>query len=200
MYTENSSKNQYGGVKQLHVKNKSVPIVAVPELGRRCHVFILDTYLQKLPPEALQRDNFYVHSVPVFNTSKPWYTAKPIGKNTLASMVKEICVHGNIAGQKTNHSLRATGVSDLFNAGVPDKIIQERSGHLSWMDCGNMNVLLLSKKKVFQKSLVLAVHMYQFSNLNLISFYQNQAIILLFKIFMDVMSLYIMLHQHLYHL
>ena len=131
VYTENSSKNCYGGVKQLHVKNKSVPIVAVPELGRRCHVFILDTYLQKLPPEAMQRDNFYVHPVPVFNSSKPWYTAKPIGKNTLASMVKEICAHGNIAGRKTNHSLRATGVSDLFHAGVPHKIIQERSGHLS---------------------------------------------------------------------
>ena len=33
--------------------------------------------------------------------------------------------------EKRNHSLRATGVSDLFQAGVPDKIIQERSGHLS---------------------------------------------------------------------
>ena len=63
--------------------------------------------------------------------SIPWYTVKPIGKNTLAGMVKEICAHGNIAGWKTNHSLCATGVSDLFHAGVPDKIIQERSGHLS---------------------------------------------------------------------
>ena len=27
--------------------------------------------------------------------------------------------------------MRATGVSDLFQAGVPDKIIKERSGHLS---------------------------------------------------------------------
>ena len=115
VYTENSSKNRYGGVKQLHIKNKFVPIVTVPELGRKCNVFILDTYLQKLPPEAMQHDNFYVCSLPVFNTSKPWYTAKPIGRNTLASMVKEICAHGNIAGRKMNHSLHATGVSDLFH-------------------------------------------------------------------------------------
>ena len=38
---------------------------------------------------------------------------------------------GGISGRKTNHSLRATGVSDLFQAGVPEKMIQERSGHLS---------------------------------------------------------------------
>ena len=131
VYTENASKNRYGGLKQMRVKNKSVPILAVPESGSRCHVYILDTYLGKLSPEALEKDNFYVQPVASFDVSKLWYTAKAIGKNTLAKMVKEICVDASICGRKTNHSLRATGVSDLFQAGVPDKIIKERSGHLS---------------------------------------------------------------------
>lgn len=30
-----------------------------------------------------------------------------------------------------NHSLRATGCSELFQAGVPEKVIQKRTGHLS---------------------------------------------------------------------
>ena len=30
-----------------------------------------------------------------------------------------------------NHSLRATGISHLYNNGVPEKLIMERSGHLS---------------------------------------------------------------------
>ena len=30
-----------------------------------------------------------------------------------------------------NHSLRATGISHLYNSGVPEKLIMERSGHLS---------------------------------------------------------------------
>ena len=92
---------------------------------------VLDTYLGKLSPEALEKDTFYIQPVASFDGSKPWYTAKAIGKNTLAKMVKEICVDASICGRKTNHSLRATGVSDLFQAGVPDKIIKERSGHLS---------------------------------------------------------------------
>ncbi len=36
-----------------------------------------------------------------------------------------------IDGRKTNHSLRATGASELFQAGVPEKIIKERTGHHS---------------------------------------------------------------------
>ena len=36
-----------------------------------------------------------------------------------------------MGGNKTSHSLRATGVSSLFQAGVPEKVIQERSGHRS---------------------------------------------------------------------
>ena len=39
IYTENASKNRYGGLKQMRVKNKSVPILAD---------VILDTYLGKL--------------------------------------------------------------------------------------------------------------------------------------------------------
>ena len=49
----------------------------------------------------------------------------------LCKMAKEICVEGNVAGEKTNHSLRATGVSNVFQVGVPEKLSQERSGHLS---------------------------------------------------------------------
>ena len=34
-------------------------------------------------------------------------------------------------GKKTNHSLRATGASELFKRGVPEKIVQERTEHRS---------------------------------------------------------------------
>ena len=32
---------------------------------------------------------------------------------------------------KSNYSLRATGISHMYNSGVPEKLIMERSGHLS---------------------------------------------------------------------
>ena len=94
-------------------------------------MYILDTYLGKVSPQAIVKDNFYVQPAAVFDICKPWFTARPIGKNSLGKMVKEICLDAGISGHKTNHSLCATGVSDLFQAGVPEKIIKERSGHLS---------------------------------------------------------------------
>ena len=45
-------------------------------------------------------------------------------------MVKEMFQQIGISG-KTNHSLRATGASCLFEAKVPEKIVQERTGHRS---------------------------------------------------------------------
>ncbi len=36
-----------------------------------------------------------------------------------------------LGGNKTNHSLRVTGASALFDAGVPERIIQSRTGHRS---------------------------------------------------------------------
>ena len=94
-------------------------------------MYILDIYLSKLSPEPIEKDNFYVQPVAKFVVSQSCFTARPIGKNKLGSMVKEFCSNAGISGCKTNHSLRVTGVSDLFQAGVPEKIIKERSGHLS---------------------------------------------------------------------
>ena len=36
-----------------------------------------------------------------------------------------------IEGHKTNHNLHATGATALYQADVPENIIQERTGHLS---------------------------------------------------------------------
>ena len=46
-------------------------------------------------------------------------------------MVKEMCSEGGVSGRKNNNSLRATGALDLYQADVPEKLIQERTGHLS---------------------------------------------------------------------
>lgn len=86
----------------------------------------------KLPPEAFEKDTFYVKPRSVIADSEyVWFTAYPIGKNTLSNFVKDMCKEAETNGKKTNHSLRATRVSNLFQAGVPEKLIQQRSGHRS---------------------------------------------------------------------
>ena len=46
-------------------------------------------------------------------------------------MMKTTCEEVEISGNKTNHSLRAYAASELFNAGVAEKVIQDRTGHRS---------------------------------------------------------------------
>ena len=45
-------------------------------------------------------------------------------------MVKDMFAQVGIVN-KTNHSLRATGATNLYTANVPEKLIQQRTGHRS---------------------------------------------------------------------
>lgn len=65
------------------------------------------------------------------NPSEPWYNSCPVGKNTLATMLKRMCVEAGITEPKTNPSLRATGTTRLFQGNVPEKFIQKITGHSS---------------------------------------------------------------------
>ena len=46
-------------------------------------------------------------------------------------MVSSMCAEAGVKGEKSNHSLRVAGASSLFEAGVPERVIQERTGHKS---------------------------------------------------------------------
>ena len=54
----------------------------------------------------------------------------PVGINSLNKILPEMCVSAGFK-RKTAHSLRVACVSSLFNAGVDEKLIRERSGHRS---------------------------------------------------------------------
>ena len=51
------------------------------------------------------------------------YSAVPFGNHTLQQMVKKMCSNAGIGDHKTNHSLRATSVIELFKRGAPEKLI-----------------------------------------------------------------------------
>ena len=133
-YTEYGSKNRPGGSHQRNQDNKVVTQFAKPELGDKCHVFLLELYLSKLPDSALQRDIFYMKAKARIPDSPgdPWYTDAPLGHNTLGKLLKEILKEGGInVENKSNHSLRSTAISRMYENKVPAKLIMERSGRLS---------------------------------------------------------------------
>ena len=46
-------------------------------------------------------------------------------------MVPDLCSEAGLSSRKTNHSLRVSGATRLFEAGVPEKVIQQRTSHRS---------------------------------------------------------------------
>lgn len=134
-YTEFGSKNRPGGRKQLNLDNKTVCQYAQPDLGEQCHVHLLKLYLSLLPTDNpdIGKTAFYYKPLSKFNPdSKPWYSSVPIGHNTLDAMMKNIFMKAGMEVDNiSNHSLRATSITRMYNASLPEKLIMERSGHLS---------------------------------------------------------------------
>ena len=63
---------------------------------------------------------------------KPWNYDMPIGHNLLKTKLKDMFSlaglnHENIS----DHSLRATAITRLYDGGIREKMIMERSGHFS---------------------------------------------------------------------
>ena len=129
IYTENSSKNRQGGISQLKLKNKCVEIVET----RKLETAATASYWMRISKEAKTKDLFYVRPLEEVkpDSTKPWYYCAPIGCNKLSKMVSEMCKLPSIPGHHSNHSLGATGATQLYTAGVPEIIIKERTGHRS---------------------------------------------------------------------
>ena len=120
-------------MKELNVDNKVVPIYACPAAGERCLVYLLDLYLSKLPSIAFEKDVLYwkpKNDIPK-SSKEPWYHCQPVGKHKLSGMVAWMCEEAGLSERKTNHSLCVTGATSLYKGGVPEREIQQRTGHCS---------------------------------------------------------------------
>ena len=62
---------------------------------------------------------------------QPGFLSNRIGHNTLTKMMSSICISAGVQGFKTNHSLRATSATRLYQKGVDEQLIMERTGHRS---------------------------------------------------------------------
>ncbi len=128
-YTEYISKNNLHRFTDSKAKNKVVRAYARPD-SERCLVRLLDMYLQVLPPGC---DYFYMRPCKSFpkNSSQPAYCRQRVGINQLKKFVQTITSSESGVSGYTNHCLRATAMTRMYNQGVPEKVIADKSGHRS---------------------------------------------------------------------
>ena len=88
------------------------------------------TYLPLLP---FNSPNFYMHALEKFSsdTKKCCMTNQCVGINVLKNILLELLEKAGLETRYTNHSLRATAITRMFNSGIPEKVIAENSGHRS---------------------------------------------------------------------
>lgn len=64
-------------------------------------------------------------------TEDEWYSDVRIGINTISKVVRKLCDKAGFEGFYSNHSLRATAATRMYNADVPEQLICEKTGHRS---------------------------------------------------------------------
>ena len=145
-YVENGSKNRRGC--DLHVNNKTVRQYEQPELGMCCHVYLLDLYVTHLPAGS---ERFYRNPLSPTSLLEQWYSTDSCSNSFLDNLVKTTSQEAGIKKPLTNHSLRAGGATAMFQAGVPEKLIAERTGHRS-----QQSLQLFERKTNYDDNLVSA--------------------------------------------
>ena len=98
--------------------------------NNHCIVKLLDKYLSLLPPDAT---HLYMRAKEKFSldVSVNSYTSQRVGINSISSILPELSKKSGIPVRYTNHSLRATAITRMFNAEVEEKVIAEISGYRS---------------------------------------------------------------------
>ena len=124
----------------------------------RCPVAAFSCYVSKLNknlPGVLWQKPKKSENV----SEDEWYEASPLGKNTLGNKIKDISKTAGCARIYTNHSLRATCITILDNAGFESRDIMAVSDHKSESSLKHYVKTSDAKKKCMSASL--AKEMYQ---------------------------------------
>lgn len=130
-YVQDVSKTNSGGLAHRNVKRKVCRAYENLEQPERCPVRLYSLYLSHCPSDLSKTQNaFYLRPLEKPN-SHVWYYNQAAGKNTLSAVVGKLMKKGGFQGYYTNHSLRATCATRLYQENVDEQIIQEITGHRS---------------------------------------------------------------------
>lgn len=130
-YTEDTSKNNQGGLKHRKIQNKVARAYENRESPEKCVVKLYRKYISLRPSENPKcPDDFYLQPL-TDPTDSCWYSTQPLGINKLGSIVARLASQLGLQGKITNHSCRATSAMRMFQNNVEEQLVMERTGHRS---------------------------------------------------------------------
>ena len=130
VYKEDALQKTNQGGLQSKSNNKIVYVYPSSDLNK-CPVRLYKKYIGLLP-SGKACGKLYLRPKQK-KTPSTWYCDQPFGKNKVGNTVRDICKIAGIEGRFTNHSLRATSATRMYNSYIPEQVIKEVTGHKS--DC-----------------------------------------------------------------
>ena len=127
MTHDEATKNHQGGIQEYGTYEKEGRMYATSDSEDGYHS--LQKYLQLLNPKCPALFQRPKQSTP--QNGAPWYENKPLGVNTLGSMMKEISKAAKLSKTYTNHCVRASAITLWSEAGLASRHIMKVSGHKS---------------------------------------------------------------------
>ena len=122
-------KNNQGGLRMMKIPLKDITHWADPE-NTRDVVSIYERYLALIP----EKGRFYRRASTSKRRKGPAFGNQPLGENTLRTFLRRMFEEAGIdtTGRFiTNHSVKASLCTNLWNEGFDDQQISSRSGHRS---------------------------------------------------------------------
>ena len=136
-------KTNKGGLKYKRVTVKSVDLYAMnrPEW---CPLHVIVKYLSLLP-KGQTCTAFYLQPLKNFFANS-WYLNRPAGINKLRNVVGELCKKAGLPGYYTNHSLRSTAATKMYQSDLDEQLIMEITSHHSLAVCSYKHTSQRQKK------------------------------------------------------
>ena len=127
-FEENVAKTFHGGLTDLKYEPRVVKHVCHPlnEKHESCLVELFRMYIGLVQSISSEITAFYFKP----NSKRLAYDKQVVGINKLNGILPSMCKEAGFKA-KSSHCLRETYASALFNAGVEEKLIRDRTGHRS---------------------------------------------------------------------
>ena len=134
-YTEDMvSKTNQGRLSGRKLTPKVVKAFGNPN-PQRDIVRLYQKYVSLCPPEP-KSDALYKYGI-CESKHRPcqWFSDKPLGINAISKCVPNLMTQAGKSGNYTNHSLRVTAATRMFENGIEEQLVKEKTGHKSDAIC-----------------------------------------------------------------
>ncbi len=127
---DEKSKTNQGGLVGQRQNPKVVKIYGNDDPNRNI-VRLFLKYTSLLPTDGKCSALYKYPLAPKKLRASTWYTDKPVGVNALKKIVSNLAKEAGLVGHYSNHSLRASAATRMYQSGVEEQVIKEITGHKS---------------------------------------------------------------------